>query len=300
MSLSRTDDIVRTVHQLRFDVKAATPFSRFVLFQIGADTYNSSRVRKLAFGSEAGLGKEWDAQSGGNADRSAPFEAGGVLPWVSLHAAEMKGPQEDGAAANRGLILRSWKARLGGKRAAPWFVEHGITVHTEDSSVLDLIPPPGVTRLEPGDFVEATIEYVVVPQFARDYYGPNTELKEALARDENTWRMVHREAVGNARVIEMKRGKLLGTQPAVAVATDGGNAEFSIRHGLGYVPFVFSGLGSAKGGKLFVDGRLVNQSVHGKDFWQTDFHPETNTWSQTFNVPVGGTEIHSVQFSTTP
>ena len=80
--------------------------------QIGADTYNSSRVRKLAFGSEAGLGKEWDAQSGGNADRSAPFEAGGVLPWVSLHAADLKGPQEGGATANRGLILRSWKARV--------------------------------------------------------------------------------------------------------------------------------------------------------------------------------------------
>lgn len=27
------------------------------------------------------------------------------------------------------------------------------------------------------------------------------------------------------------------------------------------------------------------QSVHGRDFWQTDYDPATGRWSQTFNLP---------------
>ena len=42
VSLARTDDIVRGVYQLRMDVNEATDFSRFVIFQIGADTYSYS------------------------------------------------------------------------------------------------------------------------------------------------------------------------------------------------------------------------------------------------------------------
>lgn len=300
VSLARTDDIVRTVHRLRFEATDITPFSRFVLFQIGADTYNSSQIHKLAVGSEAGLSKEWVAQPGRNTAPPPPVEGLGATPWVSLHEAVVKGPQEGGATANRGIIIRSWKARLGGKPAAPWFAEHGITIHKDESTTVDIVPPPGLKRLEPGDFVDATIEFVVLPQFARDYYGPNTPLREALVRDENTWRMVHREAVGNARNVEIKHGRLQGTHPAVAVKVDRGIAELTISRGMGYVPLVFSGLSSPIAGELLLDGQLVNQSVHGKDFWQTDFDPATKTWSQTFNLPIAGTEPHLIQFSSTP
>ncbi len=39
------------------------------------------------------------------------------------------------------------------------------------------------------------IEYVGMPQFSKDYYGPNMALRAALTESGNTWRMVHREAI---------------------------------------------------------------------------------------------------------
>ena len=87
VSLARTDDIVRGVYRLRLDVNKATDFSRFVIFQIGADTYNSTRERKMALGNESGLVKEWDTQWGGNTYRTAPMECTGRIPWASLHEA---------------------------------------------------------------------------------------------------------------------------------------------------------------------------------------------------------------------
>jgi hypothetical protein len=286
-SLARSDDLVRGTYRLRLDVTKATEFSRFVLFQTGADTYAYSQERKLAFGNETGVLREWDAQPGGNTYRGEPRECTGRIPWVSLHEAAPSKPEETGAWANRGVIIRAWKARLGGKEAQPWIAERGLTLHRRDTATLDLVPPPGVTRLEPGDFVEATIEFVVVPQAAKDYYGPNAALRAALAKDGNTWRMIHREAVCNDRQVAMQTGRLVRTYPAIAVDVAEDHAEFTLTGGLGYVPVTFNGLTSPTGHGLRIDDQPLNQSVHGNDYWQTDYDPATKTWSRTYNVPVG-------------
>ena len=55
----------------------------------------------------------------------------------------------------------------------------------------------------PGDYVDAVIEHVIVPQHAADYYGPNRALRTALEKDQDTWRMIHREAVGNDVGVQM-------------------------------------------------------------------------------------------------
>ncbi len=85
-------------------------------------------------------------------------------------------PYESGKAkgrwANRGIIIRSWKARLGGEQASPWIAEHGMNSRGGNTATIDLVPPPGITQLQAGDFVEAVIEYIVMPQSADDYYGP--------------------------------------------------------------------------------------------------------------------------------
>ncbi len=296
VSLARTDDIVRGVYHVRFDVQKATDFSRFVLFQIGADTYTSTSERKMALGNETGLIKEWNTQWGGNAYRTQPIECAGRLPWISLHEGELRHNEKGGAGANRGIVIRAWKARLGGKDAAPWIAEHGVTRHKEDASTLDLVPPPGVTRFEPGDFIEATLEHVLMPQFAKDYYGPNEALRTALTKDENTWRMIQREAVGNDRRINMKQGQLQHTWPAITIAADHDKAEFTLTHGLGYVPVTFTGLSTTRGFTLFIDDKPLNQSIHGNDFWQTNYDPESKTWSQTYNVPIEDAKPHVLRF----
>lgn len=138
VSLSRTDDLVRAVYHLRLDVTNTTPFSRFVIFQVGADNYNSSREKKMAIGNEDGLIREWTTEWGGNTLRNAPLEVVGRTPWVSLHDAELLEGKSGGAVANRGIVIREWKATIAGKEASPWFVERGLSVDKSDSSTMDL------------------------------------------------------------------------------------------------------------------------------------------------------------------
>jgi hypothetical protein len=309
VSLVRSDDIMRGTYRMRLDVREAVKFSRFVLFQIGADTYGYTGERKMAVGNETGLLREWATQWGGNVNRHAPIECAGRVPWISLHEAVSRAQQEarargeagaPGAWANRGIVIRSWQARLGGKPASPWVVEHGVNARGTDTSTLDIVPPPEVKRLEPGDFVETTIEHLIIPQFAADYYGPNETLREALKKNENTWRMVYREACGNDRRVEMKAGSLSCLYPSVAIAAANDEASFSLTGGLGYVPVTFSGLTSPRGYELQVDGRPLNQSVHGNDYWQTDYDEAGNRWSRTYNIPAGDDKPHDIRLSKKP
>jgi len=301
VSFARTDDLVRGIHRLRLDVTKATDFSRFVIFQIGADTYSYTGERKMALGNETGLLREWATQWGGDTYRTSPLECIGRVPWVSLHdAVPRREANGHGAWANRGVVIRSWNARLGGKRAQAWMAERGVRARGADTSTLDILPPPGLTRLEPGDFVEATFEHLVVPQFAADYYGPNDALRAALTEGENSWRMIHREAVGNDRRVEMKIGALETLHPAVAIGAVDDTAEFTLAGGLGFVPITFTGLTSARGHRLYLDGQALDQSVHGNDFWQTDYDPVKQCWSQTYNVPGTDDRPRTIRFEKTP
>ena len=301
VSLARTDDLVRGVYRLRLDVTQATNFSRFVIFQIGADTYSYTGERRMAMGNETGLLREWATQWGGEVYRTQSIECTGRVPWFSLHeAAARREPSGHGAWANRGVVIRDWTARLGGQSAPPFIAERGVRARGVDTSTLDVLPPPGLTRLEPGDFVEAPIEHLVVPQFAADYYGPNEALRAALVEGENTWRMIYREAVGNDRRVEMKTGILERLHPAVTIRTVNDSVEYTIDGGLGLVPVTFSGLSDCRGHTLVLDGQPVDQGIHGNDFWQTDYDPASQRWSRTYNLPIAGDGPRTIQFRRVP
>lgn len=309
VSLARTDDIVRGVYRLRADVKEPVEFSRFVIFQIGADTYGYTGERQMAIGNEDGLIREWPTQWGGDTYRTEPWECTGRVPWISLHEAVSRARMEaaargqrgaPGAWANRGIIIRSWKARLGGKLATPWMAEHGTSPGGVDTSTADLLPPPGVKRLERGDFVEVTVEHVIVPQFAEDYYGPNEALRTALATWQNTWHMIHREAVDDDRHLQLATGVLESLYPAVSVRVVDDQASLTLTGGLGYVPITFTGLTAPRGYVLLLDDQRLDQAMHGNDFWQTDYDPTTRSWSRTYNLPIGDASSHSIQFQSDP
>lgn len=298
VSLARTDDLVRGTYRIRMDVAEPAEFGRLVFFQIGADTYSYTREGKMVLGDETGVVKAWATQWGGNAYRMEPIECAGRLPWISLHDGSPRGKKKgEDAWANRGIVIRSWTARLGGRPAHPWVAERGLSLHGTGSSTLDVVSPPGLTRLEPGDFVEATIEHIVLPQFATDYYGPNQALRETLSKHENTWRMVFREALENDRRVEVSRGTLEQLYPDVRVHASGDKAAFTLTGGLGYVPVTLTGLTSNRGAALRVDGDPVDQSVHGRDFWQTDFDAASGLWSHTYNVAISDGNPHTIHFS---
>ena len=159
-----------------------------------------------------------------------------------------------------------------------------------DSSSVDILPPPDVKRLLPGDYIEATFEQAIMPQFARDYYGPNANLKAALEKDENTWRMIQREAVGNDVAVKVSQGTLERVLPA-RVRAAGNRAQFTLTGGLGYVPVTISGLTDYRKPVLEMrEGsgawKVVNQAVHGADFWQADYNAASKTWDITYTVPL--------------
>ncbi len=284
VSLPRTDDLVRGIYRISMKVTKPVDFSRFVIFQIGADSYLSTREKKYAIGNPAGVVKEWEARWGGDSYHGEAVEAAPGW-WVSLH--DVLIPEgETGARANRGLVIRDWKARLGGKEVPPYIAEHGISRGpTFKASTIDIVPPPGLHRLEPGDYVEATIEHLVVPRLAHQYYGPNEDFRAALTRDENTWKMVHRQAAKGALSVTPVTGRTEQITPDVRVATENDVAEFTIEGGVGFIPVTFTGLGSHRDYQLTIDGQPFDQGVHGNDFWQTNFDSASRKWSRTYNIP---------------
>ena len=55
--------------------------------------------------------------------------------------------------------------------------------------------------------------------------------------------------------------------------------------GLGYVPLTFRGLRDYRGYEVLIDGVRLDQAVHGKDFWQTDYDPVRGSWGVSYNIP---------------
>ncbi len=289
VSLYRTDDIVRGIYRLRYDVREKVEFSKLVLFQCGGYDYSYTGERKFAYGNEDGLIKEWDTQWGGFVYRTERLKLSGQAPWVSMHEAVKRG-QDFGAWANRGLVVRDWQARLGGQPAAPWIAEIGALVRGDETSLVDFLSPPGVTELLPGDYVEAEIVHIVMPQFAADYYGPNENLRQALLAGENTWKMIHREAFGNHLEVSVARGGEVERLYPIKIRCQAFPLAFQVTGGLGYVPVTFAGLQDYRGFTLEyqVDGHWValDQSRYGKDFWQADFDPLAQQWELTYSLPL--------------
>jgi hypothetical protein len=207
VSQGRCDDLTRVFHRFRYDVRKPMRFSRLAFYQLGADHYLWFGYDKIARGNEKGLIEEWSVQKARWAYERTGIECPGRVPWFSLHES-VPPPDTRGAWANRGLIVRSWNARLGGKDLpSPFASVFGTADNEIPSAVLELSPPPDVKELLPGDFVECEVEVVVVPMAAGDYYGPNKNLRAALAAGANTWRPVLREAVGNDLEVRAVRGR---------------------------------------------------------------------------------------------
>jgi len=99
---------------------------------------------------------------------------------------------------------------------------------------------------------------------------------------------VQREAAGNALRVTTTKGRVERDYPLVLSVNRKNEAAFNLLGGLGFVPVTFTGLHDSRGLDLWVDGHRLDQSVHGNDFWQTDYDEARRQWSLTFNVPRTG------------
>lgn len=284
VSTPRCDDVNRAYHTIRYDVLQDAPYSRMAFYQLGADHYNDHAFTHIAYGNCDGLKEEWATEKGGAKYLRTGIEGTGQAPWVSLHGGEKNRHHPNGAWANRGLVVRSWKARINGKEIAypSWAVygtEDGIT-----SANMELSPPASSCQLLKGDYIEAALELLIIPQNASDYYGPNQKVKEDLEINANTWRPVHRLANGNNIVLDVQRGTLLNSYPPVLKAAENDDAQFTMRGGVGYMPIAIAGLSDYRGYQLFQDEVIVDQSVWGKDYWQSEYDADTRKWTIIYNV----------------
>jgi hypothetical protein len=294
VSVPAANDHLRTLLRLRYDVRKPLRWQRLAFFQVGADFYNDVPARRVATGDVTGLREEWEPRRAKDEyDRTAlPLTGEGA--WLSVHGVERAVLKKGHAMASRGLIIRSWRAVIGGKPAAP----HVSTFCTEwgkgnHKTAVELSPPPGLTELQPGDFVEAELELVVFPADAAAYYGPDNALRDFLTREADTWRPVHREAKGNPLQPIAKRGVITKSYPLVITADDEQHAQVTMKGGLGHVPVTFAGLKSPKGHRVLVDGQPVTH-------WQTDWNAVTQRWQVVCNVAAHEDREMEIVLESTP
>jgi len=286
VSIGRTDDYLRTFHHLRYDVRKPVQWQRLAFYQLGADFYNDTPARRVAIGNAAGLLDEWEPNRAKEIYDRRNVALVGDEPWVSIHGVERSAMNKGGAIASRGLIVRSWKAVLGGKQITHPNVSFYSTEWGKGNfrTVIELSPPPGLTTLKAGDFAEAEVELVVFPAESQTYYGPNTAFRKALETEADTWRFVQREAAGNRLQVQLRQGKLDRNYPLMLSVDRKERAACAVAGGIGYVPVTFNGLNDYRQFELFVDGHPLNQVVHGNDFWQTDYDEVHKQWRLTYNI----------------
>ena len=287
-ALYRSDDYTRGVHRLQVTVNSNLSFGRLVFFQQAADTYAYNNGTALAYGNATNLAplRQWTATFGQNENIGTPVALTGPMPW----AMTLDSPADPGySPANRGFVIRSWRSCLNGSsNVPPYLVERSIP----GASLFDLVPPPGVTNLRAGDYLEAEIVRFYVPKYASNYYGPNDSFRRALTNYQNTYQMGLREAVGNNLTVTPQWGMLERLFPIQIQATNN-RAGFTVTGGLGCVPVTFTGLSDYRAPVLEenVGGvwAPLNQAVAGSDFWQCDYNAARGAWEITFTLKLDGT-----------
>ena len=283
-AIFRADDCTRGFHQIRISVNRDTSFSRIAFYQQSGDSYCYNQGDSLSYGNadKSAPIRTWKASGKPNNYTGAPVALEGSAPWVAVTNA----PAEAGyRPANHGFVIRFWEARLGGRPAnIPYFRERR---NGSNVSLLELVPPPGVTSLKTGDFVHADIVRVYVPRSADAYAGRNENFRRALREYDNDPRMILREAAGNKLTTRVTVGLLEAAYP-LRIRAANNRAAFAITGGIGAIPVTFSGLGDYRRPVLeqqSADGwRKIDQSSAGNDFWQCAFQPETRTWEITYTL----------------
>ena len=288
----RTDDYSRVFQKIRYTFNAATPTQGLWLFKMGRS--NGLVTPRIAYGNAQGLIAEHAVPATLTPGEWLvnPVTLGGDAPWwVSFPGAFSTGTIK--ATGYRALIIRAFRATAGGKIYTEPTIS--LPVHTVHSAGLGvdldllLLAPAEVNAWQPGDHVEMDLEWITLPRVADDYYGPNETFRQHLAEHPSSWETTYREAAGNDLKVVVRGGAVVERYPLVVHAREP-RVQVDIGGGVGFVPIRFEGLATANDYTLYeeVDGKLrrLDQSVHGNDFWQTEYDAASQTYSLTYNLPL--------------
>jgi hypothetical protein len=292
IQLPRTDDYGRTFQRLRY---------RFNRELSAKDTYLLKKHptqfdRVVAWGNADGLieEKRISGTIGKDDLLVPPTELTGPGPWwIAFPGRERTATSKSWGIGYISFVIRSYKASFGGKtvRTPTFRVRVAERKGTEAKLETWLVPPRGVETYKPGDWVILDTEWLHLHRNADDYCGPNAAYRRHLEENPQSWKTTWREARGNDLKVEVDGGTLLQRLPIV-VRADKPEVRVTIRGGVGQVPIRFEGLASADGYGLYelleYSIARLDQSVHGNDFWQTEYDAGSGSFSMSFNLPVDG------------
>ncbi|MBT3193211.1 MAG: alpha/beta hydrolase fold domain-containing protein [Verrucomicrobia bacterium] len=306
----RTDDYARTFQNLEYGFLKPMPAAKGFLYHLSSRAITP----KVVYGNRAGVIADIDvpatAKTGEMLADHLPLAGEGPW-WIAFPGATLGQEATGGATGCRALIIRSYEAQFAGtKQHAP-----ALSLIVEDKGdgkkgvACDLVAPKGVTEFKPGDRVRFDMELMTHPRIADDYYGDNQAFIKHLRENPRSWKTVYREAKGNDLEVAVSGGVLLKNYPVIIqvasrtgilpVRTDKMSvlqreatvATVDITGGIGYVPIRFENLDSNDYALYEVKQDkevLLDQSIHGNDYWQTDYDAASRSYKMTFNLPLDG------------
>ena len=292
----RTDDYSRTFHTLDYGFRKRLSAGSEWLFKMGRTGHLVTP--QIAYGNRAGLLEEHSIPL--NLKPAELFvdrvTLSGEKPWWIAFPGAIHTNGKDWGTGSRALVIRSYRARFNSKtfnRPTISMPVHNVQKDGRCDLDLLLVAPARVTEFKPGDRVEMDLEWITLPRIADDYYGPNEAFRTHLTATPSSWKTVYREARGNDLNVIVDGGVATHTYPIIIQASQP-EVTVEIHGGVGAVPIQFDGLKTTSGYVLHqdIDGRLVplDQSVHGNDFWQTDYDTGTKTYQMSFNLLLDGVE----------
>ena len=285
----RTDDYSRSFQKFSYEFTQDVSAEKIWLFKLGRTHRHTTP--KLVYGNIDGLIKQHDVPDDlkDNQIFLKNTKLTGPGPWWVALTGAKKSSGKDWGTGYKALIVRGYKIVAGGNTYTNPTIRGPVFKSSPNNIDIELLPPDGVTDFKKGDSIELDLELITLHRTADDYYGPNEAYRKHLTGNPNSWKTSHREAEGNDLKVSVTGGKVLNNYP-VAIQADSPEVTVMIKGGVGAVPISFEGLKSASGYNLYqlVNGKRIklDQSVHGNDFWQTDYDALADSYKITYNVPL--------------
>lgn len=183
---------------------------------------------------------------------------------------------------NNGFVVHSFSGKIGGKKVGMGNLSLSAFLRTDTKCVLSLTPNIDASEIRPGDYVDLLVEVFT--------WRP----------DDGNTAAIETERLCNPTAVHVETGFKVSDFPA-CVKSSKGLADFSVTGGVGFNVISASGFtGRVPVLEELVSGAWVqiDQSVKGKDWWQTDYVPADRTYTFTFAVPApekGGTKRYRVR-----